>query len=92
MFWASDDDGEESDGSEECIAEEIVPHVGSNKSRKYGIRWQRYDADDTSEEPARGFGTELPFESLEKYLIAHPSAITGRPGHKGAFKRLKTPK
>ena len=88
----SDDDGEESDSSEECIAEEIVSHVGGNKSRKYIVRWQGYDAADTSEEPARRFGTELPFELLEKYVSAHPSAISGHPGHKGAFKHIKTAK
>ena len=38
------------------------------------------------------FGTETPFELLEKYLIAHPSAVSGHPGHKGALKHLKTQK
>ena len=52
---------EESDSSEECIAEEIVLYVGGNNSRKYVVWWQGYDADDTSEEPARRFGAELPF-------------------------------
>ena len=51
-------------GSEECNAEEIVSPVDGNKSRKYIVRWQGYDADDTSEEPAPRFGTELPFELL----------------------------
>ena len=47
-------------------AEEIVSHVVGNKSRKYIVWWQGYDADNTNEEPPQRFGTELPFELLEK--------------------------
>ena len=38
--FTRDDDGEESDSSEECIAEEIISHVDGNTSRKYVVRWE----------------------------------------------------
>merc|ERR1711966_216100 len=84
----SDDDVSES--SEDYIAEEIVGHVGGNKSRKYIVRWQGYAADDTSEEPARKFGTLLPIELLVKYLSKHPSAKQGHPGHTSTLKSLNS--
>ena len=84
----SDDDVSES--SEDYIAEEIVGHVGGNKSRKYIVRWQGYAADDTSEEPARKFGTLLPIELLVNYLSKHPSAKQGHPGNKSTLKSLNS--
>ena len=81
-----------SESSKNYIAEEIVGHVGGNKSRKYVVRWQGYDADDTTEEPARKFGTLLPMELMVKYLSKHPSAKQGHPGHKSTLKSLNSSK
>ena len=86
----NDDDASKS--SEDYIAEEIVGHVGGNKSRKYIVRWQGYAADDTSEEPAHKFGTLLPIEVLIKYLSKHPTAKQGHPGHKSTLKSLNLSK
>ena len=89
-YGDSDDDASES--SEDYIAEEIVGHIGGNKSRKYIVRWQGYAADDTSEEPAHKFGTLLPIEVLIKYLSKHPTAKQGQPRHKSILKRLNLSK
>ena len=89
-YGDSDDDASES--SEDYIAEEIVGHIGGNKSRKYIVRWQGYAADDTSEEPAHKFGTLLPIEVLIKYLSKHPTAKQGHLGHKSILKRLNSSK
>ena len=50
--------------------------MGGDPLRRKHPRWQGYDVDDTNEEPAQRFGTELPFELPKKCLTAHPSAIT----------------
>ena len=89
-YGDSDDDASES--SEDYIAEEIVGHVGGNKSRKYIVRWQDNAADDTTEEPSRKFGTLLPIELLVKYLSKYPSAKQGHPGHKSTLKSLNSSK
>ena len=89
-YGDSDDDASES--SEDYIAKEIVGHVGGNKSRKYIVRWQGYAADDTTEEPARKFGTLLPIELVVKYLSEHPHAKQGHPGHKSTLKSLNSSK
>ena len=89
-YGNSDDDVSES--SEHYIAEEIVDHIDGNKSRKYVIRWQGYDTDGTTEEPARKFGTLLPMELLVKYLSKHPSAKQGHPGYKSTLKSINPSK
>ena len=86
------DTGDESDGgvsvaSDEFIAEEIVDHIGMDKARKYIVRWQGC-GNDTSEEPAQRFGTELPFELLETYLVTNPAAKRGHPGNVAAVKNV----
>lgn len=82
------DDGGESDDSEEYIAEIIVGHTGKNRTRKYTVRWEDCLATDTSDEPARRFGTDLPLELLEKYLVSNPHAKTGHPGHAALLRQL----
>ena len=82
------DDGELSDGSEEYIAEMIVGHTGKKRTRKYRVQWLGCDEDDTSDEPAQRFGTELPLEILEKYLVSHPSAQIGHSGNTEFLKEL----
>ena len=86
----SDDDVSESSG--DYIAEEIVGHVGDNKSRKYIVRWQGYVAGDTTKEPPRKFGRVLSIELLVKYLSKHHSAKQGRPGHKCTLKSFNSSK
>ena len=82
------DDGGESDDSEEYIAEMIVGHTGNNRSRKYTVRWEDCLVTDTSDEPARRFGTDLPLELLEKYLVSNPQAKVGHPGHAALLRQL----
>lgn len=78
------DDGVESDDSEEFIAEKIVGHSQDNKRRMYTVQWEGCDANDTSEEPAKRFGTELPLELLEEYFTHYPEARSGHPRYKTA--------
>ena len=80
-------DGGASDASDEFIAEEIVDHIGMNKARKYIVRWQGC-GNDTSEEPAQRFGTALPLELLETYLMTNPAAERGNPGNVVAVNNL----
>ena len=82
------DDGGESDESEEYIAEMIIGHTGNNRTRKYTVRWEDCLATDTSDEPARRFGPDLPLELLEKYLVSNPHAKDGHPGHVNLLRQL----
>ena len=48
----------------------------------YTVQWERCGADDTSKEPAKRFGTELPLELLEEYFKHYPEAKSGHPRDK----------
>ena len=85
----SDDGGDiDNSDSEEYTPEMIVGHTGTNRSRKYTVQWEGCAATDTSPEPAKRFGTELPLELLEQYLRNNPLARRGHPGHGALPKEL----
>ena len=74
----------ESDDSEDFIAEKIAGHSQDNKRRMYTVQWEGCDADDTSEKPAKRFGTELPLELSKGCFTHHPEARSGHPQYKAA--------